>query len=75
MVAPTAESSTGKAAPIVMPNSSGSAAPSESAPVTDSACRIPTAALADCSSAVKAAPTRMPRMGFDMLVIVLVNHG
>ena len=46
-----------------MPSISGKAAPKSIAPVTDSACTMPTAAEADCSTAVNAAPARMPSRG------------
>ena len=44
MRAPSAESSTGTAAPMAMPRISGNAWANSIAPVTESACRMPTAA-------------------------------
>ena len=44
------------------------------APVTLSACTIPTAAEADWSRAVKRVPTRMPITGCDIFVSASVNQ-
>ena len=60
---------------MLMPMSSGSEDSSVSAPVTESACTMPTAADADCRSAVKSAPVRMPSSGSFIEVIALRNHG
>ena len=70
-----ADSITGTDAPILMPSISGKAAPKSIAPVTDSACTMPTAAEADCSTAVNAAPARMPSRGLRIEVIIPVNQG
>ena len=43
------------------------------APVIDRACKMPTAADALCSTAVKAAPTRMPRKGLEKVVSRRIN--
>ena len=45
------------------------------APVMDRACKIPTAAEALCSTAVKAIPTIMPRIGLEKVVSRLINSG
>ena len=60
---------------MAMPMSSGSADSKVMAPVTDSACTIPTAAEADCRMAVNTAPTRMPSRGLDRDCSVPVNQG
>ena len=63
--APMAPNRTGTEAPMAMPMMMGTAASAVMAPVMDRACRMPTAAEALWSTAVKAAPTRMPRMGLS----------
>ena len=73
--APRAESRTGTAAPMLMPRMRGKASTKRMAPVTDRACRIPTAAEALCSTAVKAAPTRMPSRGLEKAVIKRMKAG
>ena len=65
MVAPKEESITGAAAPTTIPSRSGRVLSNDIAPVTERACTIPTAAEADCRSAVKAAPISIPRKGLD----------
>ena len=65
MFAPSADSSTGTAAPMAMPITIGSATPKEIAPVTESACRMPIAAEALCSTLVNTRPTRMPSRGLE----------
>ena len=72
---PSAESMTGTAAPTEIPSRRGKASSNCMAPVTERACTIPTAAEADCRRAVKRAPTRIPRIGFDRDVSTLVNQG
>ena len=68
-MAPREESSTGSEEPMAMPRIRGKAVSKLMAPVMERACRIPTAAEALCSTAVKAAPTRMPRIGLEKAVI------
>ena len=45
------------------------------APVRDRACRMPTAAEALCSTAVKAAPTSTPSSGWEKAVIISIKAG
>ena len=45
------------------------------APVMDRACKIPTAAEALCSTAVKTIPTMMPKMGLEKVVSRWINSG
>ena len=73
MLAPRADSSTGTAAPMAMPMVMGRAISKVMAPVPASTCRIPTAALALCSTLVKARPTRIPRRGLENLVRMAMN--
>ena len=75
ILAPKEERRTGAAAPIAMPRSKGSALSRVITPVTERAWRIPTAAEADCRSAVKRAPTRIPRRGLDKDEIIWMNFG
>ena len=70
-----AASSTGNDAPMEMPISSGRACFTPMAPVIESACTIPTEALADCSSIVNRAPARIPSTGFERPVSIFRNHG
>ena len=66
---------TGTEAPIAIPRIIGSVTSKVSSPVLDSAWRIPTAALALCRIAVKAAPRRIPSRGLLKLVRKEINPG
>ena len=73
--APMAESRTGMAAPMAMPMMIGSAMEKSMMPVEASACRMPTAAEADCSTQVKSVPKRMPRKGLENEVRMRIKVG
>ena len=73
--APTADRSTGIAAPMAMPMMMGRAMEKSITPVDASACRIPTAADALCSTQVKNVPNRMPRSGLENEVRMRRNTG
>ena len=68
-----AEINTGHAAPIPIPKLIGKAAANVNEPVIDSACKIPIAALALCKTAVNKIPTRIPMIGFENIVSILMN--
>ena len=72
-MAPSADSSTGTAAPMAIPMMMGNAISKVMAPVMDSACRIPTAAEALCRMLVNAMPTRMPSSGLENDVRMRMN--
>ncbi len=72
-LAPSADSSTGTAAPMAMPMMMGRAISKVMAPVTASAWRIPTAAEALWMTLVNTMPTRIPSRGFAKEVIALMN--
>ena len=66
--APTADSSTGTAAPMEIPITRGRAMSKVMAPVPARAWRMPTAAEALWRMQVKAMPTQMPMKGLENLV-------
>ena len=72
-MAPSADSSTGTAAPMAIPMMMGNAISKVMAPVMDRACKIPTAAEALCSTLVKATPTRIPSSGLENDVRMRMN--
>ena len=72
-LAPRADSSTGTAAPMAMPMMMGRAISKVMAPVTASAWRIPTAALALWMTLVNSRPTRMPSRGLEKEVRASMN--
>ena len=51
----------------------GNAVANVNDPVTDNACRIPTAADALCKIAVNAIPSRIPANGLENIVSIFVN--
>ena len=63
--APTADKSTGSAAPMAMPMMMGRAMEKSITPVEASACKMPTAAEALCSTQVKSVPNKMPSSGLE----------
>ena len=71
--APSALIITGTDAPIAMPMIIGSASLNWIIPVMESACSIPTAALALWMTAVNSMPARMPINGLEKLVIIFMN--
>ena len=75
ILAPSAESSTGTAAPMAIPMMMGSAIWNVMAPVPESTCKIPTAALALCSTLVNTRPTRIPSSGLEKVVRIAMNSG
>ena len=72
-LAPRADSSTGTAAPMAMPMTMGRAISKVMAPVTASAWRMPTAALALWMTLVNSRPTRIPSSGLEKEVSASIN--
>ena len=70
-----AEIRTGHAAPTPIPRTIGNALANVRIPVTERAWSTPTVADALWSTAVKAIPTRIPAIGLENIVSILMNIG